>query len=73
MESEENESKSAESRIRLKVARPYMAIEAINKVVTVLYRYKTSATYRDTASACGIHPVMVSQALAAARDVGLAE
>jgi hypothetical protein len=73
LESEENRSKSAESRIRLKVARPYMAIEAINKVVTVLYRYKTSATYKDISSACGMHPVMVSQALAAARDVGLVE
>lgn len=71
------ETKSSETsrprRTRKKIARPLRNIDAINKVVKVMYRYKTSVMYKDIAAACGMHPVNVSQTLSAARDVGLAD
>jgi len=61
------------SRARIKIARPLQRIDSINKVVKVMYGYKTSVIYKDIATACDMHPVNVSQALSAARDVGLTE
>lgn len=57
-------------RTRKKIARPQQNIDAINTVVKVMYGYKTSVVYKDIAAACKMHPVNVSKALSAARDVG---
>lgn len=67
-------SESAEVRqTRMKIARPLQTISSINKVVKVMYGYKTSVIYKDIATACAMHPVNVSQALSASRDVGLTQ
>ena len=57
----------------IKIARPTQTIQVINKVVSVLYNYKRPVLYKDIATACGMHPVNVSQALSAAYDIGLTQ
>mgnify|MGYP001027955048 CR=1 FL=1 len=53
------------------IATPAQSIEAINKVVSVLFTYKRPAMYKDVAIATNLHEMVVSQALSAARDMGL--
>ena len=68
------ETKSPKTpRIRAKIARPLQTIRVINRVVKVLFSYKRSVMYKDISQACNMHPVNVSQALSAARNIGLAE
>lgn len=64
---------SKTGRAKIRIARPLQTIDVINKVIKVMYGYKTSVMYKDISTACGMHPVNVSQALSAARDVGLTE
>jgi len=67
-------SETTESpRVRVKIARPLQPISAINKVVKVMFGYKSSVMYKDIATACNMHPVNVSQALSASRDIGITE
>ncbi|MDH5449022.1 MAG: hypothetical protein OEY24_03435 [Candidatus Bathyarchaeota archaeon] len=67
------EGKPESGKTRMKIARPLQNLDAVNKVVRVMYGYKTAVMYKDIASACGMHPVNVSQALSAAHDIGLTE
>lgn len=53
------------------IATPNQSIDAINKVVSVLFSYKRPAMYKDVALAANLHQMTVSQALSASRDMGL--
>lgn len=59
------------SQRRVQIATPNRGIEVINKVVSVLFSYKRPAMYKDVAIVSNLHPVTVSQALSASRDMGL--
>lgn len=59
------------SERHVQIATPNQGIEAINKVVSVLFSYKRPAMYKDVAIVSNFHPVTVSQALSASRDMGL--
>lgn len=52
---------------------PVSGIDAINLSLRALWNYKSSATYKDLATPTGLHPTSVSQALSAAKDIGLTE
>jgi len=70
--SQSNETLSEEALERAgTIATPNQGIEAINKVVSVLFSYKRPAMYKDLALATGLHEMTVSQALSATRDMGL--
>jgi len=70
---EKAEEQEPKPQAKVSVARPLQPMSAINRVVSVLYNYKRSVLYKDIAAACNMHPVNVSQALSAARDLGLTE
>ena len=53
------------------IATPNRGIDVINKVVSVLFSYKRPAMYKDVAIASNLHPITVSQALSASRDMGV--
>lgn len=59
------------SERRVQIATPNRGIEVINKVISVLFSYKRPAMYKDVAIASNLHPMTVSQALSASRDIGL--
>jgi len=53
------------------IATPSQSIEAINKLMSVLFTYKRPAMYKDMAIASNLHEITASQALSASRDMGL--
>lgn len=67
----ETEETSLEKHVP--IATPIQSIEAINKVVGVLFNYNRSVMYKDVAIASNLHPMVASQALSTARDIGLTE
>jgi hypothetical protein len=73
MESTKQGSNEPKKHVSLAVARPLQNMDIVNTVIVVLYRYRAPVMYKDIAVACKIHPVNVSQALSAARDIGLTE
>lgn len=69
--SKSGKTSTVESKRRAQIATPNRGIDVINKVVSVLFSYKRPAMYKDVAIASNLHPVTVSQALSASRDMGL--
>jgi len=57
----------------MKIASPVQSIEAINKVISVLFTYKRAVTYQEITPATNLHKTTVSQALSASRNIGLTE
>jgi hypothetical protein len=53
------------------IATPSQSIEAINRIMSVLFTYKRPAMYKDIALATNLHKITTSQALSASRDMGL--
>ena len=53
------------------IATPLQGIEAINKVIQVLFTYKRAITYKELTPAVKLNKTTVSQALSASRDLGL--
>ena len=59
------------SKRGIKIARPTVGIDGINRAVRALFAYNEPTFYKDLASGAGMNPVYMSQALSASRDVGL--